>query len=58
MFLPYCYNLVMQRKIFWAIFTLLSIASDIWFPLWWAIAATLPIVCLSWWIAYRSEWFD
>jgi hypothetical protein len=48
----------MQRKIFWGIFTLLSIAADIWLPLWWAIGATLPIVCLSWWIAYRSDWFE
>ncbi len=48
----------MQRKIFWGIFILLSLAADLWLPLWWGIAATLPIVCLSWWIAYRSEWFD
>jgi hypothetical protein len=26
-------------------------------PLWWALAATIPIVWVSWWIAYRSDWF-
>jgi len=26
-------------------------------PLLWAVFATLPIAALSWWIAYRSDWF-
>ena len=26
-------------------------------PLWWALAATIPIAIASWWVAYRSEWF-
>jgi len=42
------YNAIMQRKMFWADFVL---------PLWWAVAATIPILFLSWWIAYRSDWF-
>jgi hypothetical protein len=25
--------------------------------LWWALAATIPAVYLSWWVAYRSDWF-
>lgn len=47
----------MERKIFWASFILLSLIVDFWLPLLWAVAATVPIVVFSWWIAYRSEWF-
>ncbi|MGO9273439.1 MAG: hypothetical protein ACLQOO_24910 [Terriglobia bacterium] len=47
----------MQRKIFWLSFAILSIIVDLALPLLWAILATLPIVVLSWWIAYRSDWF-
>jgi hypothetical protein len=48
----------MQRKIFWGTFMLLSVGADIWLPLVWSLVATIPIVCLSWWVAYRSEWFE
>ncbi|HMD97050.1 MAG TPA: hypothetical protein VKM93_06930 [Terriglobia bacterium] len=47
----------MQKKIFWLSFATLSIIADLALPLLWAILATLPIVVLSWWIAYRSDWF-
>jgi hypothetical protein len=47
----------MERKIFWIIFVILSVAADLALPLWWGIAATIPIVAVSWWIAYRSDWF-
>jgi len=47
----------MQRRIFWMIFIVLGLAADFVLPLWWAIGATLPILYLSWWIAYRSDWF-
>jgi hypothetical protein len=47
----------MQRRIFWLSFGILSIIADLALPLLWAILATLPIVVLSWWIAYRSDWF-
>jgi len=47
----------MQRKMFWIIFILLGFVADMVFPLWWALAATVPIMALSWWIAYRSDWF-
>jgi hypothetical protein len=46
-----------ERKIFWIAFTLLGLLADFVLPLWWALAATIPIGVLSWWIAYRSEWF-
>ncbi|HZQ25837.1 MAG TPA: hypothetical protein VFA89_23805 [Terriglobales bacterium] len=47
----------MQRKMFWAIFILLGFLADVFLPLWWGIAATLPALAISWWIAYRSDWF-
>jgi hypothetical protein len=51
------YNIVMEKKVFWISFTLLGLLADVILPLWWALAATLPCVFASWWIAYRSEWF-
>jgi hypothetical protein len=47
----------MQRKIFWTVFTILGLAADCALPIWWALLATIPIGYLSWWIAYRSDWF-
>jgi hypothetical protein len=47
----------MQGKIFWGLFALLGTVADLVLPFWWALAATLPICYLSWWIAYRSDWF-
>jgi len=47
----------MQRKMFWLIFSVLGIIADVALPLWWALAATIPVLFLSWWIAYRSDWF-
>jgi hypothetical protein len=47
----------MQRKIFWAIFTILGLAADFALPIWWGLLATIPIGYVSWWIAYRSDWF-
>ncbi len=48
----------MQSKIFWVVFIVISLAADFVLPLWWALVATIPIVLLSWWIAYRSGWFE
>ncbi|HWC18258.1 MAG TPA: hypothetical protein VG498_14650 [Terriglobales bacterium] len=47
----------MQRKIFWMIFIILGLIADFTLPLLWGIVATIPILFVSWWIAYRSEWF-
>jgi hypothetical protein len=47
----------MQRKVFWTTFAVLGLLADLALPFWWALAATIPLGCLSWWIAYRSEWF-
>lgn len=35
----------------------LGLLADFVLPLWWGIAATVPIIVVSWWIAYRSDWF-
>jgi len=48
----------MERKIFWAAFSILGITADVVLPIWWALAATIPIVYVSWWVAYRSGWFE
>ena len=47
----------MQRKIFWTTFMGLGLIADFALPIWWALGATIPIFCISWWVAYRSEWF-
>jgi hypothetical protein len=47
----------MQRKVFWTIFSVLGLLADVALPLWWAIGATIPLAWVSWWIAYRSDWF-
>jgi hypothetical protein len=46
-----------QRKMFWLIVSALSVAA-FWLPLWWQIAAIVPIAFIAWWVAYRSEWFE
>jgi len=51
------YNDAMERKVFWISFIVLGLIADVVLPLWWALAATIPIVWVSWWIAYRSDWF-
>jgi len=47
----------MQRKMFWTVFAVLGLLADFVLPLWWAVAATIPILFLAWWIAYSSDWF-
>ncbi|HEV3510094.1 MAG TPA: hypothetical protein VGS05_00230 [Candidatus Sulfotelmatobacter sp.] len=47
----------MEKKLFWMIFAILGIVADFLLPFWWAVAATIPILILSWWIVYRSDWF-
>jgi hypothetical protein len=51
------YNAQVERKIFWLSFFVLGVAADVVLPIWWALAATIPIAFVSWWIAYRSDWF-
>jgi hypothetical protein len=47
----------MQRKIFWIIFLLLDTIAGFELSIWWALFSTIPIVFISWWIAYKSDWF-
>jgi hypothetical protein len=47
----------MEKKIFWGGFFILGLAGDLFLPFWWALAATVPIGVVSWWIGYRSDWF-
>ena len=48
-----------KRKVFWTVFMALGAVAvaDLSLPLWWALVATVPIGLLSWWLAYRSDWF-
>lgn len=48
----------MQRKVFWIVFMSLGLVADLILPFVWGIISTIPIVFISWWIAYRSDWFD
>ena len=47
----------MEKKIFWIVFSVLGLIADIELPIWWALVATMPIAFVSWWVAYRSDWF-
>jgi hypothetical protein len=46
-----------ERKIFWLTFAVLSVIADFVLPFWWGLGATIPIMFVSWWVAYRSDWF-
>jgi len=48
----------MERKIFWAVFVILGLLADFLLPLLWGVVATIPIVFIAWWVAYRSDWFQ
>jgi hypothetical protein len=48
----------MQRKVFWITFILIGLLADVTLPFIWAIIATIPILVFSWWLAYRSDWFE
>lgn len=48
----------MKRKVFWMMFILVGLIADVTLPLTGALIATIPILFLSWWLAYRSDWFD
>jgi hypothetical protein len=48
---------ICSGKVFWLTFGALSLIADFALPFWWVVAATIPILWLSWWVAYRSDWF-
>lgn len=46
----------MEKKIFWLLVTILSLAADVVLPLIWGFVAMIPIIFVSWWVVYRSGW--
>jgi len=46
-----------ERKIFWLTFGVLGLIADFVLPFWWALGATIAVFFVSWWVAYRSDWF-
>jgi hypothetical protein len=44
---PLAYNRFMERKVFWMVFMALGLVADFLLPLWWGIAATIPIVFIA-----------
>ena len=48
----------MQKKIFWMLFMTLGLILDLLVPLVWGIVLTIPALILSWWVAYKSGWFE
>lgn len=46
-----------QRKMFWLLVAAMGILADLALPLIWGLVATIPILVVSWWIVYRSDWF-
>jgi hypothetical protein len=47
----------LEKKVFWGIFLLLSLIADFTLPIVWSLVLTIPLLFVSWWIAYRSDWF-
>jgi hypothetical protein len=47
----------MEKKIFWIVFSVLGTAADFVLGIWWGLAAMIPMLYVSWWVAYRSDWF-
>ncbi|HWY67050.1 MAG TPA: hypothetical protein VNX88_00220 [Terriglobales bacterium] len=47
----------MQKRIFWTTFFVLSLVADLSLPLLWGLLATIPVAFISWWVAYKSDWF-
>jgi hypothetical protein len=48
----------MQKKLFWVIYIVLSLIADFTLPLMWSLILTVPLLILSWWVAFRSGWIE
>jgi hypothetical protein len=46
-----------QRKMFWLVAAAMSTLAGFVLPILWSLAALPPILVISWWIVYRSDWF-
>ena len=44
----------MQGKIFFIVFLVLDTIAGVFLPLEWALLASIPLIFVAWWIAYRS----
>jgi hypothetical protein len=55
--LKHAHGVQVEKKIFWMIFIVLGLVADFALPLMWGLVATIPILFISWWIAYKSGWF-
>ena len=42
---------------FWLLVAAMGVLADLALPLIWGLVATIPILAVSWWIVYRSDWF-
>jgi len=47
----------MQRTVMWILIIVLGLVAEAILPMWWGLLSQIPIVFLSWWVAYRSGWF-
>ena len=47
-----------KPKVFWMVFIITGLIADIALPIWWSLGATIPLIFFSWWVAYRSNWFE
>jgi hypothetical protein len=48
----------MQKKLFWVIYIVLSLIADFTLPLIWSLIMSVPLLILSWWVAFRSGWIE
>lgn len=46
-----------QRKMFWLVAAAMSTVAGFVLPILWSLAALPPILVISWWVVYRSDWF-
>ena len=51
-------EILMKSRVFWISFMLLGLCADVILPLMWGLLATIPVLFFSWWLAYRSDWFE
>jgi hypothetical protein len=49
---------LLQKKMFWAIYIALSLVADFTLSLTWSLILSIPLLFVSWWLAYRTGWFD
>jgi hypothetical protein len=40
------------------IYIVLSLIADLTLPLMWSLILTVPLLILSWWVAFRSGWIE